>query len=183
MYKRQHFTVTLPEPPTPQRAAKMRARQRILASSLGTDLSLHHRQLQTDGPLSLPPSYENTPNTSPDHFRKLSSTDAGLLDDISSRASFSTTSNWDYSDLTLYPEDVFEDDVSVASLNYSFITGSMDNYSLPIQSTYMQQFSASLPNLTEEGFSNYTRVYPEGRIHLKREDVNHLMYSPFQDTP
>ena len=159
---------------TPRRSARLEA--------------LHSNQNQLDGQISLPSSYENTPTVSPEPSKRVSETDPLLLDHASPIPSTSTISNWDYSDMIQYPEEnVFIDNHSVASLTESFIAGSTDNYSSPLQSLVHQRFSASLPELSQHTFDNYnrytdyTRYLPQGRLFFKKEGVNHLTQHPFQD--
>ena len=176
------LSTTIPPPsPTPSTSSYIDTPRRSARL-----VALRSKQPQLDGQISLPSSYENSPAVSPVHSKLLSDTDPFLLDHESPTPS-STVSNWDYSDMVQYPEeDVFMDNQSVASLTDSFIAGSTDNYPLHFQSTVRQRFSASLPNLNQHIFDNYTRYtdytryLPVGRLFFKEEGVNHLTQHPFQ---
>ena len=135
--------------------------------------------VQVDGPISVPSSYESTPQTSPQPFRKMSETDPAFLDLKENYEDSEATDSWDYSYLSPFSDNILPDYGSHFSLEDSYITGSIDNYPPALQSTLSNKFTMSLPNLSCNKFDDYVRSYPHvqsspsGPFSFKREDANH----------
>ena len=150
---------TTPPPSTPRtpRAAKARSKYYIP---------------QTDGGIT------NSEDSSDQQLATIhprqSETDPRFLD---ARDSISIATDWDYTDLSMYPEDVFPTSASLAALDDSFITGSIDNYSPSSRHRLHQHFSYSLPNLSQNDFDNYTRITP--LLLSQRGDAHLLQQPPF----